>query len=1322
MNIHRNLSLLNRGHEFRLSVFVLACIALLRLPLGAHAQQRTDSVGVPVSYSLPIDGTLPRVYRVTLAITAPNDPNWILSTFVSGAVREVTKENGGRFSEIWDGLDDNFMPVPPGEYGVRGISMPAEIWTPDGKPHTLRARYFSGPNTLMPRPGRQEQGPFITGDQAAPGIGDIAVGPDGVAIFYWKFLENAQNAYRVDLNLPPGPEQLLGGFGSGGTGGGNYATTDGKTIWCVAPTDKMIHLRGKEGLFIYPPFLYRTDEKPFGSDNMIRRNVTLTSGLVTGLAAWRSKTTSPALLFVAERGKMAVVDQYNNLDIYAESPSERINLLRCLDGDTAAELSRLPVAEPTALVVANNRLYLMEKREADWTVRHAELLPDGKLEAVTWSVPTTLAGLRDPRDLAVDSQGRYYVADPGLNQVLRFAANGKLERKPGRLERQPEGGYDPNSFMEPTRVVCWRDKKGAERLLVAESGGPSRVTEWTTDGNPLRDWGYSLGGNGGFAVDPELPEHLYLYGANHTLLRYRVDYGSGEWTLEKVWHGIDTTGLTYPEIINHAGHKYLSFKRLGQGVNLWRFAGDRLLPSAGILREGKQGDPKTKFFVWHDANGNGVMDEAERRPLEMPRGLDRYFGDYRQDDLSLLVPRGGTPDLYRLPVGELDAHGNPIHGDWQKVLTDEIYAAKAAGTATAIHGGNEAVSAFNGDWGSARQTSTGDIVVNMRGGGFSANHGWQQRLSRYVPDGQTGFRQKWRVGRSANIVPEPHGVHGSINVTKPLLGLIGMIDQSRAGVHVYDWESGLYVDTLMLPGEINHEVRTVYNSPGEFFVGAAHEAGGKVYVRWGKTNPTLFEVDGWSPRQAIRAVAGLPGKVAITAAQIASPPELALQVRGGSGAAKVAAFQPLPGAGPTLDGSRAGWEGCQPVVFGDDAARIEVRCGYNPETLFLRWEVRAAHPTSVPPLPSPERIFTHDRAATTLGFYLQGDAAAQGKASEGRPGDIRIVFGLYEDSGQLRAAALGMYPRWDDAGKATPFLYISPGQQTPFAHVALLDTVKLSHALSDDRKTLVMTAAIPRAVLPGKVPRLADGWRTMANFDANIGGSHKLWWSNADGTASRETNDEPTEARLYPGAWGQATFAPLSGGLPIRAWLINGPWKADTLNYTGTADNKRQFQQHFDDATFPPDSRLIGRGDIASQPPAEPGQWSVLNARPIDNCLYPDDGRGLHANGCNLYFAANWIWAPEATEVTLELPQQSQNNLRVWLNDTQLAETADEQGLYHKVSSPQKLTLQPGWNHLFLRAYALGYDLHFGAILKADAAQLWRLRLSATPQDPRPKN
>jgi hypothetical protein len=1312
-----------------------------------------EAAPATVSYVLPTDGPLPRTYRVTLAVTAPDDRDWIVSTFVSGAPRTVTAENQGKFTETWDGLDDNFMPVPPGNYSVKGIYMPSDIWAADGKPHTLRAKYLSCPNGLMPKPGRGEQGPFITGDQCVPGMGDIAVGPDGIAVFYWRYLENAQNAYRVDLNLPLGHEQLLGGFGSGGTAGGDYTTTDGETIWCASQFDQIVHLDRRKGLYLFPPFVFRADQKPFGGGP---GNGTKTGGLVTGLAAWRPQTqgpassrSSPSLVFVAERGRMVAVDKiregltHYGWDLWAESPTERVNVLRALDGDTAAELSRLPVAEPTALVIANDRLHLMEKRDGGWTVRHAAAPADGKLEAVAWSAAIPLAGLRDPRDLAVDSQGRYYVADRALNRILRFTADGTFDRTLGRLERQPAGGYDPESFMEPIRVVCWRENAGKERLLVAEAGGPSRVSEWTTDGTLLRDWGYSLSANGGFAVDPESPGNAYLLGASNTLLQYRVDYSSGTWTLEKVWYDVDTTGLTYPEILNHSGHKYLSFKRLGQGVNLWRFAGDRLLPSAGLIREGKQRDPKATFFAWHDANGNGRIDNSERRPLDMPRGLDRYWGDYRQNDLSLLVPRGATPDLYRLPVKELDTHGNPVYGDWEKVLTDEIYAGKAAGTATALSGGNEAVSEFNSDWGSARQTPAGEIIVNMRGGVFSANHGWQQKLSRYVPDGKGGFHQKWRVGRSALVVPGTGEVHGSIQVTQPMLGLIGIIDQSLAGVHVYDAESGLYVDTLMKPGDANHEVLSVYSSPGEFFVGAAHEANGKVYLRWGKTLPMLFEVEGWNEAFRPQPVKGLPSSVKIAAEQIAAAPELALQIRGGAGAAKVARFQPQPGGGPALDGSSTGWESCEPITFGDDRAKVEVRTSYDLATLYLRWEVRTAQPMSAPPLPTPERMFTHERGANTLSFYLQGDAAARGKATEGRPGDIRIVFSLFDDNGTPRPAALGMYPTWDGPDAARPFQYVSPGQRTPFAHVAMLDAVKLGCTVSDDRKTWVLAAAIPRSVLPGKVPALTSGWKTMANFEATIGGAHKLWWSNADGSASREVNDEPTEARLYPGSWGQVLFAPLDGALPVQAWLTSGPWPAKDLKYTGSAENKRDFQQLFDATTFPPDSRKIAAADIADGKAMKPGQWRLLNARGIstavvvragrvvrfgqgagahsgdlpdgiDYCLIPETG-SLYTAGCNLHYAAAWIWAPKATEVAIEFPQEPQNNLSVWLNDTLLAETAREQGVYHTVNSPQKVTLNSGWNQLFVRGYALGYSLQFGAVVKADPATLWSLRLAATP-------
>ena len=1331
-------------------------VLILTVVLAPMAAVHADEVApVTVSYRLPADGELPKTYRVTLAITPPDNPDWIVSTFVSGAVRTVTEENQGRFTETWNGLDDNFMPVPPGKYGVKGIFMPAEVWAPDGKPHTLRPKILSGPSGLSPRHGRGED-KLITGDQVAPGLGDVAVGPDGVAVFYWKFLENALNPYRLDLSQPLGPEQLLGGFSSGGTGGGDHVTTDGETIWAVAPTDAVALQTQMDGeVFLYPPFLFRADQKPFGNDNMIRRNVTLTEGRVTGLAAWRPDKEGPALLFVAERGKLEIVGKHphGKLDLYGESANERVNILRVLNGDTAEEISRVPVVEPTALVAANQRLYLLEKREEDWAVRSAPLPRDGKLDPAVWSKPVSLRGLKDPRDLAIDSAGRFFVADAALNRVLRFSPDRRsgirqnsqserdflrsslpkfvLDASFGAADAQREGYYDPETSMQPIRLALRRDKTGRESLLVVENEGSCRVAEWTPDGELLRDWGYSLSGNTGFAVDPKSPQDVYLPGGNNTFLRYHVNYDTADWKLQSVWHGIHIDGLTYPEILHHAGRKYVTFKRFGRdGTSLFRFDGDRLLPSAGIILEKRQGQPNA-YFTWHDANGNGKRDADEISPLDMPRGLDRYWGDYRQDDLSVLAPRAGTQDVYRLPVTRLDDHGNPIYGVWEKVFTDEIYAARAADTGPAIYGGNEAVSAFNGDWGSVRALSDGEFVVNMRGGTFSANHGWQQKLSRYVPNGQGGLRQKWRVGRIANITSEPTGVHGSIHVTRPMHGLIGIVDQSRAGMHVFTWDSGLYVDTLMLPAD--REYDTVYGSPGEFFTGAAHKVNDRVFLQWGKTMPFLFEVEGWTAENGIRPISGLPATVAITALQIASPPELAIQIRGGAGSAKIAHFQPLPGSGPALDGSMEGWESCEPVRFGDHAADVEVRCGFNPDTFYLRWELKTQEPINVPPMPSPERIFTHDRAATTLSLYLQADPAAAGANVMGRPGDVRLVFGLHDDDGTIRPAAIGLYPTWNSPGEARPFTYASPSQRTSFAHVAKLDDIKLTHRLSDDRRILVLATAIPRSMVlspgagsgirqnsqreavltnsnPGKPGRLTGAWRTMGNFEVTIAGARKLWWSNADGSASRETKDEPTEARLYPGSWSQIVFTPLIDGLSVRTWLVNGPWTSKELKYTGTAENKRLFQEYFDRTTFPPDDRSQRlRGAEAMK------TWRLANTRPTDHCLYLDDGHPLYHAGCNLYFATTWIRSPEAQEIEIEFPMQHQNNISAWLNDTRLTETSREKGVYHTVKSPQTVTLKSGWNQLFLRGYALGYDLHFGAILKSDADRLWQIRLVAQP-------
>ena len=106
--------------------------------------------------------------------------------------------------------------------------------------------------------------------------------------------------------------------------------------------------------------------------------------------------------------------------------------------------------------------------------------------------------------------------------------------------------------------------------------------------------------------------------------------------------------------------------------------------------------------------------------------------------------------MWRLAPSGFDAHGNPIFTNWTKVLTDPVFAARSAGTADALHGGNELADRFTSDWMGADGSPETGYYVQARGGrNFSANEGPQHKITRYVPDGRGGYVMQWRTGRSA---------------------------------------------------------------------------------------------------------------------------------------------------------------------------------------------------------------------------------------------------------------------------------------------------------------------------------------------------------------------------------------------------------------------------------------------------------------------------------------------------------------------------------------------------------------------------------------------
>ena len=338
----------------RLSALICwACMVLAGVGVARAAVPEGVPAGVVVSYQLPTEGATSKTYRVTLAIVDAKNPNWVISQFVRGATRTVTAQNAGKFTETWDGLDENHMPVPPGDYGVKGIYMPAQKWEGDGEYHTLRAKLNGGPFAWLPARGQEMQPRILVGDPVGTPPGDVATSEGKVkrGAMLWGYLENGTNNFLFDLNKPVGLNQLIRGYNSGGTAGGVWTATDGDVIWSCA------------GEWQGMSFLYRADGAKFGSDKAAYvKDIFMLGGQPAGLAAWKDLTSGKSFVYVGESKKWVRVEEQNKKgrDIFVESPTESLNRLRVLDGQTAAVLSEMKLTEePVALAARGGKLYAL---------------------------------------------------------------------------------------------------------------------------------------------------------------------------------------------------------------------------------------------------------------------------------------------------------------------------------------------------------------------------------------------------------------------------------------------------------------------------------------------------------------------------------------------------------------------------------------------------------------------------------------------------------------------------------------------------------------------------------------------------------------------------------------------------------------------------------------------------------------------------------------------------------------------------------------------------------------------------------------------------
>ena len=78
------------------------------------------------------------------------------------------------------------MPVPPGDFAVKGIYMPARQWRVDQEWHSVTPKFAGGASAWLPSPEQWQKPEPFGGDPVGSPLRDVAVGPNGVAVFYYE--------------------------------------------------------------------------------------------------------------------------------------------------------------------------------------------------------------------------------------------------------------------------------------------------------------------------------------------------------------------------------------------------------------------------------------------------------------------------------------------------------------------------------------------------------------------------------------------------------------------------------------------------------------------------------------------------------------------------------------------------------------------------------------------------------------------------------------------------------------------------------------------------------------------------------------------------------------------------------------------------------------------------------------------------------------------------------------------------------------------------------------------------------------------------------
>ena len=811
-----------------------------------------------------------------------------------------------------------------------------------------------------------------------------------------------------------------------------------------------------------------------------------------------------------------------------------------LNADNAKLLKRLPVKKPVGVAFSpTGTLYALLDGQ----------LHTVNLETGAWS-PLSTPGLGRGAALAVDLQGNLAIADMGPDsQVKVYTPDGQLAYTAGRKGGRPSrGAFDAEAMTQVRSVAV----DAAGRIWAVEGWEyPRRVSVWGRDGRLVRDYV----GNTAYAACG-----TYLHDQNPELaysgpVEFRLDRAARKWTMSQVlWVPDAQQGERFPvagslptpqrftSSASGSPHEYLFTHSWhgehGFGVYMARPRGTGVPPVSAVWQ------PVAAIcLVGHVAGRLSEHGVVEEEPSGDFAGLNAYDGCFWNDlngngrvqrNECTIVPAkqpGAKGKSGQGPLPLANGWGGKIGRDLT-IYADGIvrYSPVAIGEDGAPRYGPEGMQEIGvKDHGDMVPVAGENVLLVLSATGYG-----ETSYLRALDMGT--WKELWRYTSYS------HGVHGSHHASMPepgkiigalkICGVARINDQvgsvlairGNLGQDFLMTTDGLYVGALFRDSRL----------PGPSLPAKEADLIGKNIEELSEGSEPF---NGWFGKQddgKVRMCTGIPGQAALIAevtglesiARFKGPQiqveqaalvqaEQANGARAAAASGRKQAVVKLAGKPFKVDGEQSDWRDVrgQEIQRAGSPEKAQFKLAYDAQNLYVLFEVQDASPWRNEGKDYARLFKTGD----AVDLQLATEPAAKNPEKIG-PTHLRLLFAPLEG----KPACVLMKPLDKAAPKAAAYDYRSPVGEKHFDRVQVLTEAPV--AVKCEGQRYWVEAAVPLEAI-GVRPASGMVIRGDAGFISSdaLGTLNvaRTYWSNQ---ATNLTNDLPSEAWLYPAAWGEFKF------------------------------------------------------------------------------------------------------------------------------------------------------------------------------------------------------